>query len=341
MPHYLFYNYNNGRSKTQARCTYCEKFSVIERPKNNDVLRCPKCGQKVIAKAQGKRAAYHEDRETCQVIRQISPQELVVRIYKLYWSYAKGKDTIRKSAYEVMRIFVRSDNGKDATMEPYYYDSGYDSVTHWRYGYRPGALFGMACFSSEETGTVYLPGLEKALQGTPWEYCALRQFYEQTGIPMQVSYYLKMYLQHPLLVERLTKVGYKNIVSDVVYRNGFSDALDETQTKTHRILRVQKEDVSFLREKNADMAMLKKYQSYVAINLRGRKELFQWKIDNKVAEISTDVFRYMTAEKFMHYMEAQLPIYCDTRPANRYREPTMKTLVTMYVDYLHMCRRQA
>ncbi len=226
-------------------------------------------------------------------------------------------------------------------MEPYYYDSGYDSVTHWRYGYRPGALFGMACFSSEETGTVYLPGLEKALQGTPWEYCALRQFYEQTGIPMQVSYYLKMYLQHPLLVERLTKVGYKNIVSDVVYRNGFSDALDETQTKTHRILRVQKEDVSFLREKNADMAMLKKYQSYVAINLRGRKELFQWKIDNKVAEISTDVFRYMTAEKFMHYMEAQLPIYCDTRPANRYREPTMKTLVTMYVDYLHMCRRQA
>ena len=61
-----------------------------------------------------------------------------------------------------MRIFVRSDNGKDATMEPYYYDSGYDSVTHWRYGYRPGALFGMACFSSEETGTVYLPGLEKA-----------------------------------------------------------------------------------------------------------------------------------------------------------------------------------
>lgn len=161
MPHYLFYNYNNGRSKTQARCTYCEKFSVIERPKNNDVLRCPKCGQKVIAKAQGKRAAYHEDRETCQVIRQISPQELVVRIYKLYWSYAKGKDTIRKSAYEVMRIFVRSDNGKDATMEPYYYDSGYDSVTHWRYGYRPGALFGMACFSSEETGTVYLPGLKR------------------------------------------------------------------------------------------------------------------------------------------------------------------------------------
>ena len=341
MPHYLFYNYNNGRSKTQAHCTYCEKFSVIERLKNNDVLRCPKCGQKVIAKAQGKRAAYHEDRETCQVIRQISPQELVVRIYKLYWSYAKGKDSIRKSAYEVMRIFVRSDNGKDATMEPYYYDSGYDSVTHWRYGYHPGALFGMACFSSEETGTVYLPGLEKTLHGTPWEYCALRQFYEQTGIPMQVSYYLKMYLQHPLLIERLTKAGFENIVADVVYRHGFSDALDEMQARTHRILRVEKQDVPVLQEQKVGLSLLKKYQAYVAIHLRGRAELFQWQLHNEVSEIPTDIFQYMTAEKFMRHIDAQFPIYCEACPVNGYRDPTMETLVITYVDYLHMCRRQA
>ena len=341
MPHYLFYDYNNGRAKTQARCTYCEKFSVIERQKNNDVLRCPKCGQKVIAKAQGKRAAYHEDRETCQVIRRISPQELVVRIYKLYWSYAKGKDSIRKSAYEVMRIFVRSDDGKKAIVEPYYYDSGYDSVTRWRRGYHPGALFGMECFISEETGEIYLPGLEKALQGTAWEYCALRQFYERTAIPMQVSHYLKMYLQHPLLIERLTKVGFENIVADVVYQHGFSDALDEMQTKTHRILRVEKQDVSVLREQKTGVSLLKKYQAYVAIHLRGRAELFQWQLHNEVSEIPTDIFQYTTAEKFMRYIDAQFPIYCETRPANGYRDPTMETLVITYVDYLHMCRRQA
>lgn len=340
MPHYLFYDYNNGRAETQAFCTYCEKISVIKRPKSNDILCCPKCGQKTIAKVQGRRTAYHEDRETCQVIQQISPHELVVRIYKLYWSYTKSKNTSRKSVYEAMRIFVHSEDGKRAAIEPYYYSRDYDSVTHWRRGYHPGALFGLECFISEEIGAVYLPGLEKALHGTLWEYCALCQFYEQTYNPMQVSYYLKMYLQHPLLVERLTKVGFKNIVSDVVYHNGFSDVLDETQAKTHRILRVQKEDVTFLREKNANMAMLKKYQSYVVINLRSRKELFQWQIDNRVIRIPTDVFQYMTAEKFMHYMEAQLPIYCDTRPADEHRDPTMETLVTMYVDYLHMCRRQ-
>lgn len=341
MPHYLFYDYNNGRAKTQAYCTYCEKFSVIKRPKSNDVLRCPKCRQKVIAKAQGKRAAYHEDRETCQVIRRISPQELVVRIYKLYWSYAKGKDSIRKSAYEVMRIYVRSDDGKKAIVEPYYYDSSYDSVTRWRRGYHPGALFGMECFISEETGEIYLPGLEKTLQGTAWEYCALRQFYERTAIPMQVSHYLKMYLRHPLLVERLTKVGFENIVADVVYRHGFSDALDEMQARTNRILRVEKQDVSVLQEQKVGMSMLKKYQAYVAIHLRGRAELFQWQLHNEVSEIPTDIFQYMTAEKFMRYIDTQFPIYCETRTANGYRDPTMETLVIIYVDYLHMCRRQA
>ena len=309
MPHYLFYDYNNGHAKTQVRCTYCEKFSVIKRPKNNDVLCCPKCGQKAIAKVQGRRTAYHGDRETCQVVQQVSPYELVVRIYKLYWSYARGKDTAGKSAYEVMRIFVRSDNGKDATMEPYYYDSGYDSVTRWRRGYHPGALFGMECFISEET--------------------------------MQVSHYLKMYLRHPLLIERLTKVGFENIVADVVYRHGFSDALDEMQARTHRILRVEKQDVPVLQEQKVGLSLLKKYQAYVAIHLRGRAELFQWQLHNEVSEIPTDIFQYMTAEKFMRYIDAQFPIYCEACPANGYRDPTMETLVITYVDYLHMCRRQA
>ena len=240
-----------------------------------------------------------------------------------------------------MRIFVRSDDGKKTIVEPYYYDSGYDSVTRWRRGYHPGALFGMECFISEETGEIYLPGLEKALQGTAWEYCALRQFYERTAIPMQVSHYLKMYLQHPLLIERLTKVGFENIVADVVYQHGFSDALDEMQTKTHRILCVEKQDVSVLREQKTGVSLLKKYQAYVAIHLRGRAELFQWQLHNEVKEIPTDIFQYMTAEKFMRYIDAQFPIYCETRPANGYRDPTMETLVITYVDYLHICRRQA
>jgi len=87
MPHYLFYSYDRNQPETQVFCTYCEKFSVIKKPKTGKIFVCPQCKQKAIAKAQGRRAAYHEDRETCQVIQKISDEELLIRIFKARWAY--------------------------------------------------------------------------------------------------------------------------------------------------------------------------------------------------------------------------------------------------------------
>ena len=67
MPHYLFYAYDRNQLETQVFCTYCEKFSVIKKPKTGKVFVCPQCKQKAIAKAQGRRAAYHEDMENKNV----------------------------------------------------------------------------------------------------------------------------------------------------------------------------------------------------------------------------------------------------------------------------------
>ena len=53
MPHYLFYAYDRNQLETQVFCTYCEKFSVIKKPKTGKVFVCPQCKQKAIAKAQG------------------------------------------------------------------------------------------------------------------------------------------------------------------------------------------------------------------------------------------------------------------------------------------------
>lgn len=92
MPHYLFYSYDRNQPATQVFCTYCEKFSVIKKPKTGKIFVCPQCKQKAIAKAQGRRAAYHEDRETCQVIQKISDEELLIRIFKVRWAYKEKKE---------------------------------------------------------------------------------------------------------------------------------------------------------------------------------------------------------------------------------------------------------
>ena len=99
-------------------------------------------------------------------------------------------------------------------------------------------------YEADDTGAVYLPSLKRALQGTPWQYCALRQFYEPTKEIMQVSTYLRVYRRYPKLIEHLVKVGFEHIVADIVYRHGMGPEIDDTQKRTHRILRVNKEDLS-------------------------------------------------------------------------------------------------
>ena len=120
---------------------------------------------------------------------------------------------------------------------------------------------------------------------------------------MQVSTYLRVYRRHPKLIEHLVKVGFERIVSDIVYRHGMGAEIDATQKRTHRILRVNKEDLAMLRELNAGVDTLKAYQQYVKLNLRGRQELLQWQLKNHVHTIPTQWFAYMTARKFMRYMD--------------------------------------
>jgi len=128
MPHYLFYSYDRNQPATQVFCTYCEKFSVIKKPKTGKIFVCPQCKQKAIAKAQGRRAAYHEDRETCQVIQKISDEELLIRIFKVRWAYKEKKNTPAKEIYENARLFIRVVGKEGTDTEAFYYDSGYDST---------------------------------------------------------------------------------------------------------------------------------------------------------------------------------------------------------------------
>ena len=74
----------------------------------------------------------------------------------------------------------------------------------------------------------------------------MRQFYCAEHLPLQVIPFLTAYLAHPRL-EHLVKVGFQDLVSDLAYKRIRESILDETQNRTHRILRVAAEDVSYLK----------------------------------------------------------------------------------------------
>ena len=74
-------------------------------------------------------------------------------------------------------------------------------------------------------------------------------------------------------------------------------------------------------------------------NLRSRQELLQWQLKNHVHTVPTQWFAYMTARKFMRYMDSQLPDYMQLKRAFLYRSP-MEEAISTYSDYLQMCQEQ-
>ena len=174
----------------------------------------------------------------------------------------------------------------------------------------------------------YLPA---ALGGTPWQYCPIVGFYNHFREPMQALPFLAAYLEH------LVKTGFCHIVSDMVYRHT-SDCLDETQNRTHRILRIAAEDVEFLRKLDANIDMLKAFQEYAGV--KDRQRLFLWQMEHKAKQNIPPILKYMTVHKFIRYIESQyafLRLRKTPHGSLRYKE--MQDLVTEYRDYLDMCCR--
>ena len=329
---------------TQVFCTYCEKFSVIKKPKTGKIFVCPQCKQKAIAKAQGRRAAYHEDRETCQVIQKISDEELLIRIFKVRWAYKERKNTPAKEIYENARLFIRVVGKEGTDTEAFYYDSGYDSATHWRRGNRPRLSPYTSSYEADDTGAVYLPSLKRALQGTPWQYCALRQFYEPTKEAMQVSYLsarISAAIQNSLSI--LSKVGFEHIVADIVYRHGMGSEIDDTQKRTHRILRVDKEDVTMLRELNAGIDTLRAVPGNTRqLNLRSRAGTVSVAASKIMCHtVPTDSSLPVYDGKKIHalYGQPAARSICELKRAFLYRSP-MEEAISTYSDYLQMCQEQ-
>lgn len=179
---------------------------------------------------------------------------------------------------------------------------------------------------------MYCQNLPGALAGTPWEYCPLEAFYGHFHEPMQLAPFLRAHLERPRL-EHLVKVGFFSLASDLAYRGDYNHTLDESQDRTHRVLKVAAEDVPFLRELDADMGTLEVFQGYAG--LKDRQRLLRWQLDNQVTRDVNQILEHVTPHKFMRYMEQQFAALRLEGSGGRYG--TMQHAVSEYRDYLDMC----
>ncbi len=338
LPAYFFYDYKRGKRK-KGICSACGSESVLENVRNNAEGTCPDCGHRWIMKARGRRGKIY-DRVTCQVIQKVGPREVVIRILKAHYHYDQSERIQRTSLYENARIFVGVDEKGNIKTEEFYYSFGEGILTRWKRGKRPVFCLWQQTFEADTCGHVYGGNLKRGLKGTPWQHCPVRQFYEYAREPKEMEPFLVEYLKHPRL-EHLIKTGFYRLSSDLVYGSSYPSFLDESQNRTHQILRVAAEDVSYLRRLDVSEKHLAQFQKYCLNNLKDRQRLLDWQIRNEVERDICQITARITAHKMMRYLERQYVLLCvrKTRYGSlRYRN--MQELVSEYRDYLDMCAEQ-
>lgn len=335
MPTYFRCAHTSARKPVAGTCTSCGKESTLPHARHGSKIACPHCKRELTVQSIGK-AGRHFDRDTVQVVESAGGIEVVVRIVKVYYNYARDRLMPEARIYENARIFVRAEDGK-AKIEPYYHSYSKGTLTHWMPGERPVFFKYCANFEAETCGYIYARNLPDALRGTHWEYCPITPFYGHFREPMQMWPFLAAHVEHPRF-EHLVKTGFYDLASDLAYCRIRDSLLDEAQGRTHRILRVAAEDVPFLRDLGADAETLRTFQQYASA--KDRQRLLLWQREHKISRDVAECLRYVSAHRFMRYVDRQWPVLrtrTAERGGQRYRD--MQAVVSEYRDYLEMCHR--
>ena len=338
LPANLFYDYQRNNKQVKAYCTRCRHEVIIREPKNNKMMVCPRCKWPAKAKARGRRG-WFEDKETCIVVQRISKTELVLRIYKAYATY-HHTDVPQYWHREVARFFLQSSDGVNCKVDPYYYAFTCDPLMKWRPGERPAMPTWAYHFMNDCDGRVYLPTLKRELADTIWQYCGLDCFPMHYPKPIDVSSYLRGYLRHPKC-EHLVKMGFYSLALALAGGHATAVWLDESKNKPQQLLRVKKEDLSFLKRIDVTQPALQLFQSYCANGIRDRQNLLKWQLEMDIDRDLSTEGKLMSAKKLSVYIQNQLPAYvAQSRYVRREvrRQYALNTAVTEYDDYLRMAR---
>ena len=329
MPAYFFYDAVKGRKTVPGVCSACGREISLSGVRYNGKALCPSCGRELTMKSRG-RMRKLVDRETCQVIQRTAPDVVVVPVFKATLHHTNQNLDL----WEAARQFIREKPGGSPEADQYYSSFGV-----WKAGARPVFSRWQYNFAADVCGHVYPGNLPAALHDTPWQYCPVTQFYDYFQEPVELKALLKSYITRPK-IEHLVKVGFCDLVSDILYRYP-TLRLDWEQNRTHRLLCVGAEDVPFLRDMHIGASGLADFQTYYSMGLKDRQALFLWQTRHDIHYIERNILPFLavtTPHRFMRYVDGQTRRLTARTGLDRRYQNTVD-VVREYADYLDLCRK--
>ena len=339
MPQYIFYDYQR-KGPERAFCTACRHEVSIAAAKHNASGICPRCKKEITFKCRGRRGRIF-DRATVQVLQKAEGNGLVLRIIKVYRSFADSDIPNHFEIWENARQFITLSSSGQCSVDAYYYHykAGYD-LTPWCNGYRPVFDRWKYNFTADMSGVLYQRNLSDTLKDTPWAYSQLEAF---SGIASfsGVATFLSAYIKRPK-IEHLIKMKLYRLVSDIIY-GGYSysalQAINFNGENMRAILGIDRPYFPLLRELNPSIDQLHLIRQLLQADHKPSTEQIKWFIASKIsnADAAKELLAHMSVHKLQRYVEQQFAPE-DEAALKRVDYYKMNTLITDYHDYLCMCK---
>lgn len=339
MPQYIFYDYQR-KAPGHAYCTACRHEVRIAAAKHNTSGLCPRCKKNITFKCRGRRGRIF-DRETVQVLQKAEGNGLVLRIIKVYRSFADSDIPNHFEIWENARQFITLSSSGQCSVDAYYYHykAGYD-LTPWCNGYRPVFDRWKYNFTADMSGVLYQRNLSDTLKDTPWAYSQLEAF---SGIASfsGVATFLSAYIKRPK-IEHLIKMKLYRLVSGIIY-GGYSysalQAINFNGENMRAILGIDRPYFPLLRELNPSIDQLHLIRQLLQADHKPSTEQIKWFIASKIsnADAAKELLAHMSVHKLQRYVEQQFAPE-DEAALKRVDYYKMNTLITDYHDYLCMCK---
>lgn len=339
MPQYIFYDYQR-KAPGHAYCTACRHEVRIAAAKHNTSGLCPRCKKKITFKCRGRRGRIF-DRETVQVLQKAEGNGLVLRIIKVYRSFADSDIPNHFEIWENARQFITLSSSGQCSVDAYYYHykAGYD-LTPWCNGYRPVFDRWKYNFTADMSGALYQRNLSDTLKDTPWAYSQLEAF---SGIASfsGVATFLSAYIKRPK-IEHLIKMKLYRLVSGIIY-GGYSysalQAINFNGENMRAILGIDRPYFPLLRELNPSIDQLHLIRQLLQADHKPSTEQIKWFFASKIsnADAAKELLAHMSVHKLQRYVEQQFAPE-DEAALKRVDYYKMNTLITDYHDYLCMCK---
>lgn len=339
MPQYIFYDYQR-KAPGHAYCTVCRHEVRIAAAKHNTSGLCPRCKKEITFKCRGRRGRIF-DRATVQVLQKAEGNGLVLRIIKVYRSFADSDIPNHFEIWENARQFITLSSSGQCSVDAYYYHhkAGYD-LTPWCNGYRPVFDRWKYNFTADMSGVLYQRNLSDTLKDTPWTYSQLEAFSSIASFS-GVATFLSAYIKRPK-IEHLIKMKLYRLVSGIIY-GGYSysalQAINFNGENMRAILGIDRPYFPLLRELNPSIDQLHLIRQLLQADHKPSTEQIKWFIASKIsnADAAKELLAHMSVHKLQRYVEQQFAPE-DEAALKRVDYYKINTLITDYHDYLCMCK---